>query len=104
MGNIIKKESVGSVEMLILAPGVHEKILKVSADKESSNLYVDAKPELVGTACADEVELGISHAIEVDAKYDVSTAKVSVSDGIIRIVVSANSERIIDIHPSPASK
>lgn len=103
MGNIVKKESMGSIEILILAPGVNEQMLKVSADRESSNLYVEAKPELKGVF-ADEVELGFSHTIEIDKKYDVATAKVSVVDGVVRIFVSANSERIVGIYPAPEGK
>ena len=103
MENIIKKETMGSVEIFILAPGVGQDAVRVSADKESSNLYVEAVPVLTG-ALAEEVELNFKHTIEVDKKYDVATASVAVLNGIVSIRVMADCERIVDIHPVSSGK
>ena len=103
MGNIIQKETIGSVEIFILAPGVKRDTVKVSADKESSRLYVEAAPDLSGVL-AEEVELSFKHTIEVDKKYDVATATVDVFNGIISVRVAADSERIVKIHPASNGK
>lgn len=97
--NIIKKENLDSCVLLVVAPGVAPNELKVSADTETSTLYVSATPE-VPKEFENELELDLSLTISVDAKYNVSRAAVVVSDGIVLITLPVNSERIITVHPT----
>lgn len=100
MSNLIVeiKEDITLEEATYAAvlPGVNKEDLTVKCDIEENIIYVKVKKaSKKNTVAISKAEKApVEFSLQPSDKYDVSSAKIALSDGILSIIVKTNKDRI----------
>ncbi len=100
MENVVKHETLETLQYFFMAPGICAQDVVVNADREESVLYIEAKESSTASKeLLDLVNLSIRHKLQVDAKYDVASTQVKVENGIVTVTLSVQKDRVVKVHP-----
>lgn len=100
MSNVIKHETLDTLQFFLMAPGISAQDVTVNVDCEDSKIYIEAKKSSTAPEqLTEDFDLAIHKDIDVDKKYDVANAQVKVEHGIITITLQVQKDRVVKVHP-----
>jgi hypothetical protein len=100
--NTLIIEELDQLNLMVLAPGANRNNTRVQVDNGSSKnepsvVYIKVDNPELPEKLKDQAELNVNVSRKIDSKYDTSTLKVGVRDGIVFVRVSTAKDRVQEI-------
>jgi len=88
-------ESLEQVKVVSPIAGLAKSDVKVKSDSKTNELFITTStPKDLDKDVAEKFTFDKEATVELDDKYDVTKAKVSVTNGVLLIVVPVSEDRI----------
>ena len=90
---VVENKSYDKYEASILAPGATKNNTKIKIDKKEKKILIIVD----GKKVIEDYDLSFKKELIIESMYDLDKINASISNGIIKIVISIDSERIKEV-------
>jgi hypothetical protein len=101
-GNYVKVEEFNQLEIMYVAPGANKDNVTVTTDtgpknSQESTIYLEVKEPEIHEKLLKLTDLTAKEEFKVSSKFDISTLKVGIKDGLIFMKIKASKDRIAEV-------
>jgi hypothetical protein len=100
--NYVKVEEFNQLEIMYVAPGANKDNVTVTTDtgpknSQESTIYLEVKEPEIREKLLKLTDLTAKEEFKVSSKFDISTLKVGIKDGLIFMKIKASKDRIAEV-------
>ena len=101
--NVVRVETINDLTLMVPAPGANRSNTEIYTDNGGENgssggvVHLKVSDPEIAPELLEQVDLAFERGVAVPSKYDLSTIKAGIRDGIIFIKVKASANRISSV-------